>query len=179
MATEHIQLVLEGAADRCSPFRAYCPEAQLQQEEFESLGPDRRKRARDARATLHAVNGDSRPVYAAKAEIFRALGHPARVRIIELLRDGERSVGSLQGALGLDSSGTSQHLALLRKQGLVSGRRDGTTIYYRVTEDAVFGLLEATRVLLESMLGRQQAELAELAGSLTDDAALWRDGTPS
>lgn len=134
---------------------------------------------RGTRATLRAARRDPRPVYAAKAEIFRALGHPARVRIIELLRDGERSVGSLQGALGLDSSGTSQHLALLRKHGLVNGRRDGTTVYYRVTDDAVFGVLEATRVLLASMLGRQQAELAELVGSLTDDVTLRRDGTPS
>jgi DNA-binding transcriptional ArsR family regulator len=126
---------------------------------------------------LQAARRDPRPVYAAKAEVFRALGHPARVRIIELLRDGERSVGSLQGALGLDSSGTSQHLALLRKHGLVSGRRDGTTVYYRVTDDGVFGLLEATRVLLGSMLGRQQAELAELAGSLTDDLTSPPDGT--
>lgn len=111
--------------------------------------------------------------------MFRVLGHPARVRIIELLRDGERSVGSLQGALGLDSSGTSQHLAQLHKHGLVSGRRDGTTVYYRVTDDAVFGLLEAARVLLGSILGRQRAELAELAGSLSDDGTSRSDGTPS
>ena len=65
--------------------------------------------------------GHAQPIYAAKAELFRVLGHPARVRIIELLRDGERSVGSLQGALGLDSSGTSQHLAVLRTSGLVAG----------------------------------------------------------
>jgi DNA-binding transcriptional ArsR family regulator len=141
--------------------------------------PDRTSLPADARATLRAARSDTRPVYAAKAEIFRVLSHPARVRIIELLRDGERSVGSLQGALGLDSSGTSQHLALLRKHGLVGGRRDGTTIYYRVIEDAVFGLLEATRVLLADILGRQQAELAELAGSLAADAPLRPDGAPN
>ena len=99
------------------------------------------------------------------------LGHPAPMRIIELLRDGERSVGSLQGALGLDSSGTSQHLAVLRTHGLVTGRRDGTTVYYRVTEAAVFGLLESARVLLGGVLGRQQAQLAQLAGSLSDESA--------
>lgn len=109
----------------------------------------------------------TRPIYAVKADLFRVLGHPARVRIIELLRDGERSVGSLQGSLGLDSSGTSQHLALLRRHGLVVGRRDGTTVFYRVTEGAVFDLLEAARVLLGHVLDRQQAELAELAGSLS------------
>lgn len=150
----------------------------LHEEELQPLRiPGNGKRPRGTRATLTAARSDPRPVYAAKAEIFRTLGHPARVRIIELLRDGERSVGSLQGALGLDSSGTSQHLALLRKHGLVGGRRDGTTVYYRVTEDAVFGLLEAARVLLGSILGRQQAALAELAGSLTDDVTPGRDVT--
>jgi DNA-binding transcriptional ArsR family regulator len=113
-------------------------------------------------------SGEPLPIFAAKADLFRVLGHPARVRIIELLRDGERSVGSLQEALGLDSSGTSQHLAVLRTNGLVVGRRDGTTIYYRITESAVYDLLDAARVLLGSVLGRQQAELAALAGSLSD-----------
>ncbi len=97
------------------------------------------------------------------------------MRIIELLRDGERSVGSLQGALGLDSSGTSQHLALLRKHCLVSGRRDGTTTYYRVIENGVFDLLEDARVLLGSVLTRRQAELTELAGSLSEEVAPNRD----
>jgi DNA-binding transcriptional ArsR family regulator len=115
-----------------------------------------------------APDGGPLPIYAAKADLFRVLGHPARVRIIELLRDGERSVGSLQGALGLDSSGTSQHLAVLRTNGLVVGRRDGTTIYYSVTEPGVYDLLDAARLLLGRVLGRQQAELAALAGSLED-----------
>ena len=123
--------------------------------------------------------GQPLPIYAAKAGLFRALGHPARVRIIELLRDGERSVGSLQGALGLDSSGTSQHLAILRTHGLVSGRRDGTTIHYRVTEGAVFDLLEDARALIGSVLTRQQAHLSELAGSLSEDVAPTRDAAHS
>jgi ArsR family transcriptional regulator len=178
VATEHIQSS-PGGRRSCGP-PARRREALLHQDKREPLGvPDRPDAAHGTRATLQAARRDPRPVYAAKADLFRTLGHPARVRIIELLRDGERSVGSLQGALGLDSSGTSQHLALLRKHGLVSGRRDGTTVYYHVTEDAVFGLLEAARVLLGSILGRQQAELAELAGSLTDDVMSRPDGTPN
>ena len=64
------------------------------------------------------------PVYQAKAEFFRILGHPVRVRALELLRDGERTVGDLQAALGLDSSGASQHLGLLRKHGVLDSRRE-------------------------------------------------------
>ncbi|HVA06444.1 MAG TPA: metalloregulator ArsR/SmtB family transcription factor [Acidimicrobiales bacterium] len=116
-------------------------------------------------------NDDSRPIYALKADVFRVLGHPARVRIIELLRDGERSVGSLQVSLGLDSGGTSQHLAILRNHGLVARRREGTTAYYRVADDAIFGLLEAARLLLGRILGRQQALLTEIADSLSDEAS--------
>lgn len=137
-----------------------------------SPGTGRRGAGSAALRAAARSHDSSRPIYAVKADLFRVLGHPTRVRIIELLRDGERSVGSLQGSLGLDSSGTSQHLALLRRHGLVIGRRDGTTVYYRATEGAVFDLLEAARVLLGRVLDRQQAELAELAGSLSasDDA---------
>jgi DNA-binding transcriptional ArsR family regulator len=71
------------------------------------------------------------PIYVLKADFFRILGHPVRVRILELLRDGERTVGDLQGQLGLDSSGTSQHLGALRRQGLLESRREGTSVYRR------------------------------------------------
>src|SRR5207247_2307916 len=64
----------------------------------------------------------ARPVHEAKANLFLVLGHPARVRILELLRDGERSVGALQAELELDSGGTSQHLAALRRRAR-RGRR--------------------------------------------------------
>ena len=74
----------------------------------------------------------AQPIYEVKANLFRVLGHPARVRILELLRDGERSVGALQAELGLDSGGTSQHLAALKDAGLVNGRREGRCVYYRV-----------------------------------------------
>lgn len=141
--------------------------------------PRNAKRPSSRRSNPLGPGGEPLPIYSAKADLFRVLGHPVRVRILELLRDGERSVGSLQGALGLDSSGTSQHLALLRTHGLVAGRRDGTTIYYRVTATAVFELLEAARVLLGSVLGRQQAQLAQLAGSLSADVALNGDATRS
>ena len=80
-------------------------------------------------------------VHEVKATLFRVLGHPARVRILELLRDGERSVGALQAELGLDSGGTSQHLAALRRIGLVESRREGTSVYYRVDDEAVLSCL--------------------------------------
>jgi ArsR family transcriptional regulator len=65
----------------------------------------------------------SDPVYVLKAQLFRVLGHPVRIRILELLLDGERTVGDPRAALSLDSSGTSQHLAALRQQGVLESRR--------------------------------------------------------
>jgi ArsR family transcriptional regulator len=92
------------------------------------------------------------PIYVLKADFFRALGHPARVRILELISEEERAVGELQGELGLDSSGTSQHLAALRRQGLVETRRQGTTIFYKLKDPRVAELLKVAREILTANL---------------------------
>ena len=110
------------------------------------------------------VPSNIRPIYEVKAGLFRVLGHPARVRIIELLREGERSVGALQEGLGLESGATSQHLAALRRVGLVESRREGTSVYYRASDERVFELLEAGRALVTRQLEEQQSMLRELAG---------------
>jgi ArsR family transcriptional regulator len=107
----------------------------------------------------------ARPVHEAKANLFRVLGHPARVRILELLRDGEQSVGALQAELDLDSGSTSQHLAALRRIGLVDSRREGTSVYYRVDDPTVFELLEAGRSIIGRRLTEQQALLREIESS--------------
>jgi len=100
-------------------------------------------------------------VHEVKANLFRVLGHPVRVRILELLRDEERSVGALQSELGLDSGGTSQHLAALRRIGLVTSRREGTSVFYRADDD-VFELLAAARKIISRQLTSQRELLAEL-----------------
>ncbi|MHB1343042.1 MAG: ArsR/SmtB family transcription factor, partial [Thermoleophilia bacterium] len=66
------------------------------------------------------------PIHAIKADFFRALGHPMRVRILELLREGDKTVGELRELTDLDSSGASQHLATLRRRGNVEGTKVGT-----------------------------------------------------
>ncbi|HEY8705466.1 MAG TPA: metalloregulator ArsR/SmtB family transcription factor [Gaiellaceae bacterium] len=104
-------------------------------------------------------------VHEVKANLFRVLGHPARVLILELLREGERSVGALQAELDLDSGGTSQHLAALRRIGLVESRREGTSVYYRVDDEHVFDLLEAGRAIISRQLAEQQAILQDLETS--------------
>lgn len=105
----------------------------------------------------------SDPIYVRKAQLFRVLGHPVRIRILELLLDGERSVGDLQAALSLDSSGTSQHLAALRQQGVLESRRAGTNVYYRIRDPHVSQLMVAARQILTSVLSDSHTLLAELA----------------
>src|SRR5487761_1373245 len=102
------------------------------------------------------------PVHEVKAKLFRVLGHPARVRILELLREEELSVGALQAALDLDSGGTSQHLAALRRIGLVESRREGTSVSYRVEDERVFDLLAAGRDIITRQLSEQYSLLLEL-----------------
>ena len=109
-----------------------------------------------------AVPHNSRPVHEVKANLFRVLGHPARVRILELLREGERSVGALQAELELDSGGTSQHLSALRRIGVVQSRRESTNVYYRVADERVFDLLAAGREIITRQLAEQQSLLREL-----------------
>ena len=105
---------------------------------------------------------NSKAVHEVKANLFRVLGHPARVRILELLREGERSVGALQVELGLDSSGTSQHLAALRRIGLVDSRREGTSVYYRIVDERALDLLAVGREIISRRLATEQSLLREL-----------------
>jgi DNA-binding transcriptional ArsR family regulator len=92
------------------------------------------------------------PVYVVKAGMFRALGHPVRIRILEILITGERSVSQLQAELELDSSGTSQHLTALRNQHLIQSRRAGTSVYYRLRDPRISQLLAVAKQILTSAL---------------------------
>ncbi len=108
------------------------------------------------------TKGPAMPIHQVKAEFFRTLGHPARVRILELLRGGEMTVGDLQAELGIDSSGTSQHLAALRRQGILEARKEGTHVHYGVRDPRVFQLLESARQVIGSHLEEANALLGEL-----------------
>jgi DNA-binding transcriptional ArsR family regulator len=76
-------------------------------------------------------------------ELFKAFSHPARLAILEELRDGEHCVCHLEALLGARQSYISQQLAVLRESGLISDRRDGWNVYYQVKDSRVFALLDA------------------------------------
>ncbi len=78
------------------------------------------------------------------AAVGRALADPKRLCVLETLAAGERSVGELSRDVGCQVPNMSQHLAVLRSSGLVTARRDGTTVYYRLSDSRV---LEAYRLI--------------------------------
>jgi ArsR family transcriptional regulator len=104
----------------------------------------------------------TRPIYQVKAEFFKTLGHPARIRILELLRDGERPVSELITEVGIEPSHLSQQLAVLRRASLVRSRKVGSSVLYTVTDPRIFELLEVAKSILTSSLTETKALLEEL-----------------
>lgn len=97
-----------------------------------------------------------------KARFFRALAHPTRIRILEILVRGERTVQELQTALSIDQPLVSQQLAVLRNQGIVSARRDGTSVHYALRDPLVGALLDVARRIFNHHLDNSQGLLREL-----------------
>ena len=106
----------------------------------------------------------SRPIYQVKAEFFKTLGHPARIRVLELLRNGERSVSEMIPDVGIEASHLSQQLAVLRRANVVQSRKEGSTVIYSVTDDRIFALLELAKAILTSTLTETRDLLIELEG---------------
>ncbi|MEW2547228.1 metalloregulator ArsR/SmtB family transcription factor [Streptomyces sp. NPDC047002] len=102
------------------------------------------------------------PLYQAKAEFFRMLGHPVRIRVLELLQDGPRPVRELLAEIEVERSNLSQQLAVLRRSGIVTSAREGDTVVYALAGPDVADLLRAARRILTEMLAGQQDLLAEL-----------------
>jgi ArsR family transcriptional regulator len=94
-----------------------------------------------------------------KAELFKTLSHALRLRILDILRDGELTVGELQRRLGAEQSSISQHLAALRAHDLVRARRVGTSVWYSVTDPELWRLLDIARTIYERQLRDRQAHL--------------------
>src|SRR5690554_3275320 len=105
------------------------------------------------------------PLHAHKADLFKALAHPVRVRALELLSESELPVSELLAATGIEASHLSQHLAVLRNAGVVTARREGNAVFYRLEHPALAEMLAAARVVLSDRLSRTREALAELENS--------------
>lgn len=109
------------------------------------------------------------PLYKLKGEFFKTLGHPARVRILELLADKDRSVGELQPEVGLESSNLSQQLGVLRRAGVVTARKDGNSVIYSIASPDIAELLAVARKVLTTVLSDRVAVLADLRADAGGD----------
>ncbi|WP_422658020.1 ArsR/SmtB family transcription factor [Paenibacillus sp. EC2-1] len=87
-----------------------------------------------------------------KADFFKALAHPMRIRILEILSQGERNVNELQGMIGSEGSAVSQQLAVLRAKNLVSTVKEGTTVIYSLRDPLIKDLLEVARQIFNNHL---------------------------
>ena len=112
---------------------------------------------------------ESEPLYKLKGEFFKTLGHPARIRILELLTVADRSVGELLPEVGLESSNLSQQLGVLRRAGVVAARKDGNAVIYSIASPDIAELLAVARRVLTGMLSDRVAVLEDLraAGTAT------------
>lgn len=112
-----------------------------------------------------AVFGDGeRPLYEIKANLFKGLAHPYRIRVLEILSAApEASVAEMIAETGLEASHLSQHLAVLRRYRLVASERRASVVYYRLAFPQVAELLRVARQLLGEVLATSQAELRSAA----------------
>jgi DNA-binding transcriptional ArsR family regulator len=108
-----------------------------------------------SRAGFGAVQGGD-ALRAFKAKLFKALAHPTRVKIVDLLRGDARTVSELQAELRIEPSSVSQQLAVLRAQNVVQARREGTSVYYTVRDPQVFLLLDVARRIFDAHLTELQ-----------------------
>jgi DNA-binding transcriptional ArsR family regulator len=112
--------------------------------------------------SIMPLTARERPLYEVKANLFKGLAHPFRIRILELLAAApEVSVAELQDETGLEASHLSQHLAVLRRHRLVESERRASHVYYRLADRRVADLLAVARGLLLELLATDSARLDE------------------
>ena len=100
-------------------------------------------------------SGVDRPLAEVKADLFKALSHPVRVRTLELLVERDRQVADLLTELDLEASHLSQHLAVLRRTGVVTATRRGNAVHYTLALPAVADMLAAARAVLVDAAARR------------------------
>ena len=126
----------------------------------------RRTAGASCRAGFCHRPGVSKPLYQAKAELFRTLGHPVRIRVLELLQDGPMPVRDLLAAIDVEASNLSQQLAVLRRAGMVTSSREGSLVVYALSTPDVAALLAVGRRLLGAVLTDRDELLVQLLGGV-------------
>ena len=105
-----------------------------------------------------------------KAEFFRALSHPTRIAIVELLRDGELSAGTLIERLGVEQANASQHLTVLRSKHIVVNRKVGNQVFYSVRDRLILEVLDVMKRYFYAHLAEGQAMFDEINDEMKSQA---------
>lgn len=115
-----------------------------------------------------SLSQSQRPLYEVKANLFKGLAHPVRIRLLELLSDTEElTVSALQAEIELEASHLSQHLSVLRRHHLVNSERRGSHVFYRLADPRIRELLAVARALLLTLLS-QDTDLLSAAQGLPE-----------
>jgi DNA-binding transcriptional ArsR family regulator len=130
-----------------------------------TVGRSARGGTRDAQVQAKEAAGVSTPLYQLKAEFFKTLGHPARIRVLELLSEREHAVAEMLPQVGIEPAHLSQQLAVLRRAGLVTSRKEGSSVRYSLTSPHVAELLAVARLILTGVLSGQAELLDDLRAS--------------
>ncbi|WP_189831477.1 ArsR/SmtB family transcription factor [Streptomyces zaomyceticus] len=117
----------------------------------------------------------SAPLYRLKAEFFKTLGHPVRIRVLELLSERGHGVAEMLRDTCVEPACLSQQLAVLRRANLVVARREGTAVHYALTSPQVAELLRIARVILSGVLANQVELPADLRAPVPPEQAPRRD----
>jgi len=97
-----------------------------------------------------------------KAEFLKALAHPLRISILDALRMGELTVNEISQRFGVEPANASQQLGVLRNKGIVAARKEGSNVYYSVSDPAIFKLLDAAREIFNNHLIGVRGMLEEI-----------------
>ncbi|MFZ0229369.1 MAG: metalloregulator ArsR/SmtB family transcription factor [Mycobacterium sp.] len=107
------------------------------------------------------VDASRQPLYRMKADFFKTLGHPARIRVLELLSERDHAVSEMVPEIGIEPANLSQQLAVLRRAGLVVARRDGLSVTYALTSPRIAELLATARAILTGVIAGQAETLED------------------
>jgi DNA-binding transcriptional ArsR family regulator len=97
-----------------------------------------------------------------KAEILKALAQPTRLKILELLRNGERCICEIVPALNGEQSNISKHISLMQKSHLITTRKDGVKVMVNVKDPRVFEILDKVSAILKNQMKEQERLLAQI-----------------
>ncbi len=101
-------------------------------------------------------------IFQSQADYFKALSHPARLKILHLLRDGEKCVCEIVPLLGMEQSNVSRHLAIMRKEGILSSQKKGLKVTYSTTNKTIYELIDMSKTIMVSHLEKKRATILKL-----------------